>query len=116
MGTWTEELATLLRSARENRGWSRKRLADEAGVSERTVIDYERLARGDGSAINPRRSTVARVVRALGDHDLARSSGIELRDERALLPEARSDEMLAIVDDVLAQLERLAAMLVERRS
>jgi transcriptional regulator with XRE-family HTH domain len=40
-------------------GWSRPRLASEAHVAERTVIDFERGAR------NPQASTVAAIRTAL---------------------------------------------------
>ena len=47
------------RGARAMLGWSRPRLAREAKVAERTVIDFERGAR------NPQASTLDAIQRAL---------------------------------------------------
>lgn len=52
-------------------GWSRPRLANEAQVAERTVIDFERGAR------NPQASTVAAIRAAL------EASGIEFTNGEA---------------------------------
>lgn len=53
-------LANQLRTLREAKGWSRKRLAEESGVTEGTIVNIEQ------SGADPKSATIKRMVIALG--------------------------------------------------
>ena len=76
------------RAARGLLVWSRKKLANAAKIAERTLVDFERGARG------PHVRTLARIRRALEDAGIVfidengGGAGVRLRDrrERYVLP------------------------------
>ena len=77
---WTDEMASLLEDERVALTWSRQKLAAEAGVSERTVVDLERNSRHGGTdGLRPRRATVQKVANALGSQQLADLTGVKIR-------------------------------------
>lgn len=53
-------LAKQLRALRESKGWSRKKLAEECGVTEGTIVNIEQ------SGADPKGETIKRLVIALG--------------------------------------------------
>lgn len=76
---WTDEMAGLLRAAREDLGWSRLHLAAEAGLSERTIVDLENNRRsGEEGPLTPRKDTVRKLVAALHFEELADLAGVQL--------------------------------------
>jgi transcriptional regulator with XRE-family HTH domain len=58
-----KQIATRLRTLRENAGFSQEQLAYKAGVSRNHV---QMLERGVGARVNPRLSTLYGLAEALG--------------------------------------------------
>lgn len=55
----TQDIAAYVKESRKKRGWSQRRLAEEAGVTEQTVVNLERGHHG------PTWKTVAKLTSAL---------------------------------------------------
>jgi len=80
----------LLRTLREQRGWSRPRLAKLASVSEATIRNTENAHRADGIRSHPYGHTIRPLAEAFGREDGARllaAFGYEPLDEDGDGPE-----------------------------
>lgn len=96
---WTDDMAGLLQTTREDLGWSRQKLAAEAGVSERTIVDLENNYRpGKQGTVQPRKSTVIKIVRTLNHPDLAALADITLPATASYTVRTGSDRDLEILE------------------
>jgi transcriptional regulator with XRE-family HTH domain len=95
-----QRLATSLRAARAELGWSQERLADEADVSRQTVIRYE-----SGAASNPEAANLRKICAAAGIdiRELLVDLGYLTRDEVQLPP--KEPALPAFVRNILAVLK-----------
>ena len=65
-GSTPAKLAALLKTNRENKGWSQTELARQSRVSTRTIVDVE-----SGKQEKPRPDVVVRLAKALGQEPSA---------------------------------------------